>query len=56
MTPDGQVVDGMTFVVYPRSSEIDAIASAVYCHGIGDLYIGGGCSDADCPRRKPVNA
>jgi hypothetical protein len=52
MTPDGYVVRDMTFVVVPRSTEPDDIASAVYCHGIGDLYLGGGCSDHDCPRKR----
>lgn len=53
MTPDGsEVRSGMTFTVYPHSKDPNVIANAVYCHGIGDLYVGGGCSDADCPRKR----
>lgn len=55
MTADGsRVVGEMGFAVYPKSEDPTVIADAIYTHGIGDLYIGGGCSDADCPRRKPA--
>lgn len=52
MTADGseQVNNTMEFTVAPDSDDPDTIASAIYSHGIGDLYIGGGCSDPDCPR------
>ena len=54
MNKDGSnQVNDMTFVVYPNSTEPDKIAAAIYSHGIGDQYVGGGCSDANCPRRKP---
>lgn len=38
------------FAVRPASDSPEAIAEAIYVHGIGDLYIGGGCSDVDCSR------
>ena len=50
MRPDGTNVDGMSFAVWPVSDRLEDIASAIYCHGIGDLYIGGGCTD--CPVRR----
>lgn len=53
MTADGSdQIRHMAFVVYPKSNDPDVIADAIYTHGIGDLYIGGGCADQDCPRRK----
>jgi hypothetical protein len=55
MTADGaQQVGNMAFVVHPIEDTPEAIASAIYCHGIGDHYIGGGCPDPDCPRVRPA--
>jgi hypothetical protein len=51
MGPDGGLVGNMTFVVRPTTTDPDDIAEAVYTHGIGDWYIGGGCSDHDCPSK-----
>lgn len=47
---NGFYANEYTFKVRPASDSDEDIAMAIYCHGIGDLYIGGGCSDADCPR------
>lgn len=48
MTADGsEIVGNMTFAVYPKSGDPDVIARAIYEHGIGDWYIGGGCTDND---------
>jgi len=52
MTPDGQVVPNMAFAVLPKSQSPDDIADAVYGHGIGDCYVGGGCSDPECPSKR----
>lgn len=47
---DGSDCGEYHFAVRPKSQSPDDIADAIYCHGIGDLYVGGGCSDMDCPR------
>lgn len=47
-TADGNSV-GPCFCVRPKSGTFTAIASAIYTHGIGDLYVGGGCTDLECP-------
>ncbi|HYE88479.1 MAG TPA: hypothetical protein VEA16_19090 [Vicinamibacterales bacterium] len=55
MTADGsEVINEMTFCVYPVSDSPEDIADAVYVHGIGDWYVGGGCPE--CPVRKPVRS
>lgn len=58
MTPDGgnTVSREMNFEVFPKSTLADEIAGAIYAHGIGDLYIGGGCSEKDCPRKPNTGA
>lgn len=48
--PDGADCGEYAFAVRPKSDKPEDIADAIYCHGIGDLYLGGGCSDANCPR------
>lgn len=51
LAPDGAVIGSMAFAVRPKSDDAADIASAIYVHGIGDLYTHEGCEpDAPCDR------
>lgn len=46
---DGDDAHAGGFYVEQRSDDPKEIAMAIYTHGIGDFYVGGGCSDPHCP-------